>query len=78
VEAAGGRTALRAAGEGVVAELVVERASLRIGEGFVGFRDVLEVVLGGLVARILVGMILDGELPVSLLDLLGARGLAHA
>ena len=50
-------------------ELVVELALFGIGENVVRFRDRLELLLGLGVPRIDVGMILAGELPVGLLDL---------
>ncbi len=55
-----------------VAELVVRRALLRVGEDLVGFLRLLELVLvtGTLVVRIAVRMVLHRELPVGLLQVL--------
>ena len=47
--------------EGGVTVLIIRRALLRITENLVGLADLLELILGGLVTRILVRMILDGH-----------------
>ena len=52
-----------------MAELVVLGPFLRIGKHLVGFGQFLETVLCNLIAGILVGMILDSESSVGLLDL---------
>src|SRR5262249_55848538 len=59
-------------------EGVVALALRRVGEDLVGLVDLLEPVGGGLDARVLVGMVLARELPVSLLDRLGVGGLRDA
>ena len=48
----------------VETELVVHLALLGVGKNFVGFLDLLELFLGGLVAGIQVGMIFARELAV--------------
>ena len=71
LEAAGGEAAEAAALlEGGVAEAVVLGATLGVGEHLVGLRGFLELLLGGRVARIAVGVMLEGDLAVGLLDLL--------
>src|ERR1035438_4645320 len=60
---------------GIKAELVVHGTLLGVREHIVGFLDVLEAILGRLIARVEVGVVLPGELPISFADLLGA-GLA--
>ena len=52
-----------------MAELVVLGAFLGIGKHFVGLGHLLELVFGGLVVGVLVGMMLDGQLAEGLLDL---------
>src|SRR5213076_1698928 len=75
VEARASRRALR---EGGVPEAVVEAPPLRIGEHLVGLRDLLEALLGLVaVLGIAVGMILEGELAVSFLDVVLGRGAGH-
>src|SRR5438034_3927202 len=75
VEARASRRALR---EGGVPEAVVEAPPLRIGEHLVGLRDLLEALLGLVaVVGIAVGMILEGELAVSFLDVVLGRGAGH-
>ena len=54
-----------------MAELVVCRPLLGIAENGVGLGEFLEALLGGFVAGILVGMILQGQPPVGFADLLG-------
>src|ERR1022692_2715244 len=61
---------------GIKAELVVHGTLLGVTEHIVGFLNVLEALLGGLVARVEVGVVFTGELPISFADLLGA-GLAR-
>src|SRR5437016_1440135 len=52
--------------EGGVPEAVVEAPPLRVGEHLIGLRDLLEAFLGSLaVLGIAVGVVLEGELPVS-------------
>jgi hypothetical protein len=51
-----------------VAELVVARALLRVGEDLVRLGDLLERLLGLLVAGVAVGVVLERELAVRLLD----------
>ena len=59
-------------------ERVVPLPLLRVGEDLVGLVDLLEALGGGLVTRVLVGVVLPGELPVRLLDGLGVGGLRDA
>src|SRR5699024_11067490 len=54
-----------AAGHG--AQRVVLLALLVIGEHRVGFTDLLELLLGGIVPRVLVGVPLAGQLAIGLL-----------
>ena len=65
-----------AALEGGVAEAVVGRALLLVLQDVIGFADVLELLLGFLVARVAVRVMLHGELAVGLLEFLG-RGAAR-
>src|SRR5262249_36736656 len=55
------------------AELIVAASSLRVGEDGVGLRGLLELLLGVLVPGVLVGMVLDREAAVGLLDRSGIR-----
>ena len=76
---AGTRPPGRRAGKavlGIEAVLVVHLALLRVAQDVVGFLDVLEALLGGLVPGVQVGMILARELPVGLADLVRG-GLAR-
>jgi len=52
-----------------MAEAIVGLTLLRIGEHCVGLRDLLEALLGGGIVRIAVGMELERELAVGLLEL---------
>ena len=61
-----------------VADEVVVLALLGIGEGLVGDRDLLEAVLGRLVAGVAVRVVLARELAVGLLDVGLGRVLGHA
>src|SRR6266850_645432 len=56
--------------EGGMAKAVIRGPFLRIAECLVGLAEFLEFLLGLLVARILVGMILEREFAVGLLDFL--------
>ena len=67
----------RAYGLPVRAELVVELALLGVGQDRVGLVDVLEPLLGGLVARVPVRMVLARELAEGLLDV-GLRRRSRA
>ena len=62
----------------VGAELVVLLSLLAVPEDLVRFVDFLELGLGGLVARVDVGMVLARELPERLLDLFLGGGLGDA
>ena len=62
-----------AAVEGGVAELVVGGALLRVAQRLVGLVQLLELVLGGLVAAVAVGMAVLGEPAERRLDVLLAR-----
>jgi hypothetical protein len=56
--------------EGGVAEAVVERAPLAVAQDLIGLDDLLEALLRGLaVVGVLVGVVLEGEAPVGLLDI---------
>jgi hypothetical protein len=56
-------------GRAHVADTVVRGALLRVAEDVIGGRDLLEPLLGCLVAGVRVGVVLLSELPVRLLDL---------
>src|SRR5204862_296502 len=56
---------------------VVLLALLGVGEDVVGLGDLLEALLGPLVARVAVGVVLARELAVGLLDLIRRRVLRH-
>jgi len=60
-----------------VAEAVVTRALVRVAEDFVRLGGLLELLLGGLVAGILVRMVLDGELAERALQLLRSCGSGY-
>src|SRR5207302_1557102 len=60
------------------AVLVVRLALLRVGEDVVGGLQLLEPLLGLLVALVRVRVVLPGELPIRLLDLLRRRALGYA
>ena len=62
----------------LMSESIVPGALLRIAKHFVGFGQLLEVLLGLLVARVLVGMELDGELAERALQLLRVAGALDA
>src|SRR4029453_2884611 len=59
-------------------ERVVLLALLRVREHVVGVLDLLEALLGRLVARVSVRVVLAGQLSVSLLDLVGGSALRYA
>ena len=69
---AGGPAALL---EGGVAEAIVLSPPLAVAQDLVGFRALTEARLGLLVARVAIGMILEGELAVGLLDVVFASAL---
>ncbi len=69
VVAEAARVELLAAHAALGAELVVGLALLDVGEGAVGGGDLLEPLLGLLVARVGVGVVLARQLAVGLLDL---------
>ena len=69
---------VEALGQAHVAEFVVVLALVGVAEDLVGGRDVLELVLGGLVARVLVRVMLLGELAKGSLDLGSIGGLRDA
>src|SRR5574337_637747 len=52
-------------------EPVVGLPLVGVAQHFVGFADLLEALLGGWISRILVGVVLVGQLAVGLLNLLG-------
>src|ERR1017187_439275 len=55
---------------GIETELVVHGTLLGVAQYVVGFLDVFEALLGGLVTRVEVGMVLAGELAIGLADFL--------
>ena len=59
-------------------ELVVRLSFLRIGDDVVGLGSFLETLLGGVVARVLVGMVADRELAVCLLYIIQRGALVDA
>ncbi len=65
-------------GRPVRSKRVVLLALRGIGQDLVGLVDLLEALLGRLVARLGIGMMLPGELAEGLLDLGLGRGLRHA
>src|SRR5262249_47485312 len=69
---------IEAAAQRLLAELIVSLALFGIGEDVVGDRDLLELLLGGLVARIDVRVMLARQLAVRLADLVRRRGPRHA
>src|SRR5206468_3101011 len=71
-------TLAAAAFERGVAEAVVGGALLLVLEDLVGFADVLELLLGRLVARVAVRVMLHGELAIGPLELVAARPPVHA
>ena len=62
----------------IEAELVVHLTLLGVAQDVVGFLDVLEALLGGLVARIQIGMVLARELAVGLADFVRIGVARHA
>ena len=74
VKASSGHAPAR--GKSLVTKAVIGIAFLRIGEDFVGLTDLLEFFLRFFIALVFVGMVLKGEFPVGLLNLLlgGAAG----
>jgi len=57
-----------------VTVLVVEGPLLLVAQDLIGLAQLLELLLGLLVPLVLVGVVLDRELAVGLLDLLGCGG----
>src|SRR5438552_1724834 len=80
VESAAARPSARARSgiESGVAVLVISGALLRVAQRFIGFTQFFELFLGGLVARIFVGMIFAGQFPVGLLDFVLTGVALHA
>jgi hypothetical protein len=64
--------------QGLVAVPVVQALLLLVGEHLVGLVDLLELLLRLGVARVAVGVILEGHLAIGLLDLLGAGAALDA
>ena len=79
MEAAAPKTSAgaRARIEGSMAVPVVSGPRLRIAQGFVGFAQFLEFFLGGFVAGIFIGMILEGQFAIGLFDFLLAGAAVH-
>ena len=67
-----------AALQALVTVTVIQRALLGIGQHLVGLGRLLELGLGGVVARVAVGVILHRELPVGPLELPGLDVPGHA
>jgi hypothetical protein len=63
--------------EGGVAEAVIGGALLLVLQDLVGLAQLLELVLGRLVAGVAVGMVLHRQLAIRLLDVLGAGPAPH-
>ena len=79
VAAGAGAKATGARAEGTQpAHLVVLLALLGVGEGLVSLADLLELLLGALVAGVLVGVEVPGELAERLLDVVLRGVLGHA
>ncbi len=74
LERIAGRPAAVATHAGM-AELVVALALARVFQDFVGFADFFEL---GLVTALFVGVMLDGQLAVGFLDLVGRSVLGYA
>ena len=71
----------RAGGEpvvGIETHLVVHLPLLGITQDVIGFLDILEAVFGGFVSWIQIRMVLSGELPVSLADIVFRGGAGDA
>src|SRR4029077_2901273 len=66
------------AGDALMAEAVIGRAFLRIAEDAVGFRGLFEFLLGCVIARVAIGVILQGEFAVRPLQILVVTIPAHA
>ena len=64
--------------EGGMAEAIIGSALLIVFEDVVGFVEVLELLLGTLVASVAVGVILHCELAISPLELVGVRRFGDA
>ena len=60
------------------AELIVACALLGVAEHLIGFSGLLELLLGFLVARVAVGVVLDGHLLIGFLDFVCRGRLVHA
>ena len=60
------------AGECVVSELVVLCAFVGVAQDFISLRDFLELILCGLIPRVLVGVVFDGEFAIGFFDFVGA------
>ena len=65
--------ATAAIGEGRMAVAVVGGTFVGIAERFVGFAEFLELVLGGMIARVFVRVEFHRELAVGLFDRIGGR-----
>jgi hypothetical protein len=61
-----------------VAEAVVLGALVRVGQDGVGLRGLLELLLGLGIVGIAVGVVLEREAPVGLLQVLAARAAGDA
>src|SRR5215469_16415847 len=64
--------------EGGVTKSIVLRAPIRIGQNLVGLVDLLEALLGFLVAGIAIGMELDREATIGLLEFFVASSASYA
>ena len=73
-----GSKAARPAIKSRVTVLVVERAFLRVAQDVIGLAQLLELLLGGFVSRVLIRMMFDRERPVGLLDVVRPRAALNA
>ena len=60
-----------------VTELIVALALVGVTQHVIGLGQLLELLLGLLIPGVLIGVVLDGELAIGLLQLVGRSALAH-
>ena len=60
-----------------VTELIVALALVGVAQHVIGLGQLLELLLGLLIPRVLIWVVLDGELAIGLLQLIGRSTLAH-
>jgi hypothetical protein len=73
---AGAESAAASAFEPGMAELIVDRALLRVGQDLIGFLGLLELVFRGRIVRIAIRMKFHGQAPIGLLDV-GLRRISR-